>query len=106
MVDTSLAVGKRISKIRKKCKLTQLELAKSVGISKTTISKIENGKIDFDIFLLSKLCSALSVSCDYIVNGIEAVPHYAEANAILSKLSDCDKEKVIELVSKQIKRKL
>jgi len=38
-------LGKKIKELRKEKKVTQIELAKKVGITRQTLSKLENGKI-------------------------------------------------------------
>ena len=38
-------IGKQIRDERKKCKLSQAELAKALGMSRTTIGQIENGTV-------------------------------------------------------------
>jgi len=59
-------IGKKIKELRKEKKITQDELAKNVGISRQTLSKLENGKIhkiSLQLFvkLLDELDSELEI---------------------------------------------
>ena len=49
-----LIMGQNIREIRIKRRYSQDELAKIMGVDRTTISKIENGKFSFSIDHLSK----------------------------------------------------
>lgn len=42
-IKTRLKLGKRLKKLRNEAGLTQIQLAKSAGVSRPTISRIENG---------------------------------------------------------------
>lgn len=58
---------------RKKAGLTQLELAKKIGTTKSTISLYESGKREPDILRLKAIADALDVTCDFLL-GIESIP--------------------------------
>lgn len=58
-----VGVGQQIKLMREEKGLSQEELAQRMGISRTTISKIENGKFSFSIDYLLKL----SLSLDFHV---------------------------------------
>jgi transcriptional regulator with XRE-family HTH domain len=55
------ALGRRIREIRKKKRLIQLDMEVSCGISRTDISKIENGLKNIEFITLVKLAEALEV---------------------------------------------
>ncbi len=59
--------GKRIVELRKKLGLTQAELAKAMGISRSALSLYEIEKREPDIETLRKLASLFNVSVDYIL---------------------------------------
>jgi transcriptional regulator with XRE-family HTH domain len=56
------AFGKRLKSIRQKKGLTQLDLELESGISRTEISRIENGLKNIEFYTIVKLAEALGVS--------------------------------------------
>ncbi len=53
-------IGKKIRELRKEKKITQERLSKEVGISRQTLSKLENGKIHkISLQLFTKLLDEL-----------------------------------------------
>jgi HTH-type transcriptional regulator, competence development regulator len=55
------AFGKRLKVLRGKAGLTQLDLEVESGISRTEISKIENGQINISFMTIVKLAEALDL---------------------------------------------
>jgi transcriptional regulator with XRE-family HTH domain len=55
------ALGKRIKDIRKEKNLIQLDLEVKSGISRTDVSKIENGLKNIEFLTIVKLAEALNV---------------------------------------------
>jgi transcriptional regulator with XRE-family HTH domain len=55
-------IGERIARIRKSKGLKQEQLADELGITTSTISKIERGEIDASISRLSQIAKALKVT--------------------------------------------
>jgi transcriptional regulator with XRE-family HTH domain len=55
-------VSKKLRTIRKKNGLTQAELARRVGVSRSYINKIENGEAKPSLALLERIASILGVS--------------------------------------------
>jgi len=67
MKDTTIH-GERIEELRKVRKITQEELAKRIGISKSQLSRIENGETKtLSSNLLIRLADEFDVSSDYIL---------------------------------------
>lgn len=62
-------IGKFISKVRKKNKLTQKQLAEKLGITDRAISKWENGKSMPDLALLKPLCNILGIAINELLSG-------------------------------------
>ena len=62
-------MGLRISKRRKELKLTQEQVAESMGVSLQTISCIELGKKAIRPENLANLCATLNTTSDYILMG-------------------------------------
>ncbi len=67
-MDTK-SVGYTIASLRKKSKLTQLELANLLNVSDKTVSKWENGLGYPEITQLPELSRIFGVSIDYIMTG-------------------------------------
>lgn len=99
MDEQWIAVGERISKLRKNLGLTQEKLAEQADISIQFLVQIEHGKRTMKIGTLRKLCSVLSVSADYIINGTECSPCSEEVNSILAPLSDTEREKAVKMLA-------
>lgn len=63
-------IGERIKKLRLENKLTLEELAKSIGVSKTSLVKYENGTVkNLKVDIIEKLSKIFNVSADYLTNG-------------------------------------
>ncbi|MBQ9949012.1 MAG: helix-turn-helix transcriptional regulator, partial [Oscillospiraceae bacterium] len=99
MDEQLLIVGERVSKLRKNLGLTQEKLAEQADISVQFLVQIEHGKKTMKIGTLRKLCSALSVSADYLINGTEDFQGSAEISSLLSPLSDSDRTKAVKMLS-------
>ncbi len=59
--------GIRVRAARIKKNLTQQEVADRIGVSYTHYSNLETGKINIGMDTLRKLCTALDVSADYLI---------------------------------------
>ncbi|MGB0895329.1 MAG: helix-turn-helix domain-containing protein [Parashewanella sp.] len=74
-MSISLAkVGQRIVRYRKNKGIKQVQLAEAVGISKRTLSKIENGH-DSQLSVLMAIADALEIDISQITSGLERKPH-------------------------------
>jgi transcriptional regulator with XRE-family HTH domain len=56
------AFGRRLKQLREKKKLTQLDLELESGISRTEISRIENGLKNIEFLTIVKLAVALDIT--------------------------------------------
>lgn len=99
MDEQLIEVGNRISKLRKTLGLTQEKLAEMADISIQFLVQIEHGKKTMKIGTLRKLCAALAVRADYIVNGTEDYASSAEVGSLLSPLSAEDREKAVKMLA-------
>ena len=82
-----MIIGERIREYRRKNNLTQDELAKALGVSKTMISDYETGKKAPRMNLFLKLVDTLGMSADYAlgrdVNVVcEAEDQYGEDSTV------------------------
>lgn len=67
-------IGQRLRKQRLKKRLTQENLAKLVQTDRTAITRVENGRQNISFGYLSRIASALGLSCQIrIVNSKEKV---------------------------------
>jgi Predicted transcriptional regulators len=62
-------IGKFISELRKKNKMTQQELGEKLGVTDRTVSRWETGKYMPDLSLFPQLSTLLGVSCNDLMSG-------------------------------------
>lgn len=60
--------GQKLQSLRKKCNLTQAELASKAGISTSTIGMYEQNRRQPSFQILKKICDILSTHADYLLN--------------------------------------
>ena len=93
-------VGKKIREIRKQRKISQMDLAYSIGMSMNTISYIELGKIASKIDTLNKIANVLNVSVFDFFNffdfELKTNNKNIVINSILLKLKKCSYEDLIK----------
>lgn len=63
-----MTTGERIKKLRKKRRLTQSELAKEIGISRSYMSEIESDKRNMSIKTLTKIATGLDISLSFLLD--------------------------------------
>lgn len=75
--------GGRFRSARKRAQLTQPEVAKLAGVTQSTVSDFETGKIA-DIFAvnLTRMCVAVNVTVEYVMLGSRAARSDVEAEAL------------------------
>lgn len=61
-------LGDKVKKIRKELKITQSELAKTIGVSQSTIGMIEGNKQGVSSDTLIKLAKALNTTAEYLLS--------------------------------------
>ncbi len=64
--------GQRLRELRQKKGLTQKELAKLLSISPSAVGMYEQGRREPENSLLSKLCSILDTTTDYLIGFTKA----------------------------------
>lgn len=85
-----------LAKLRKRKKLTQIEVSKLVGIQRTTLCNYENGKREPDFETIKKLASFYDVSMDELFGHTPKIDQVRNvALEEYEKLSD-DKKKIID----------
>lgn len=63
-----MTLGQKITKIRKEKKLSQVDIANTVGVSRDAISKYERDDIIPSVENAKKIAKALEISLDYLVS--------------------------------------
>ncbi len=66
-----LEPGERLMIYRTRAGLSKKELAMRVGVSVTTISNYEKGKVEFDFYTLVAIANALGVTANEIALGFK-----------------------------------
>ena len=66
-------IAQRLRMLRAEYNLTQLDVAKKLGVSQQTYSKYENKSANLDSATIVKLCELFGVSSDYLL-GIDTIP--------------------------------
>lgn len=85
----------RLTKLRKNTKLTQGELAKKLGIPRTTYSNYENGNRQPDYETLLKIAEFFDVSTDYLI-GAKPKNNNNLLGDEYGNITDEEREKLIE----------
>ena len=99
-----MTLGEKITMLRKKKNLSQLELANKVGVSRDTIGKYERNDITPTVDKAKKIANSLKVSLDYLVSDKVGFPEKI-VDKVMEKrvseielLSDEDKDKILSIV--------
>lgn len=90
--DDSVAMGKRIAKVREQRGWKQKELADRAGMSVTFLSEIENGKRNLSSGKLLRIADELGTSMDYLARGVHGEPPPRPAVKVPPELSDAAEE--------------
>lgn len=93
--------GKRIVELRKKRGLTQAELARSIGISRSALSLYEIEKREPDIETLNKLASLFEVPVGYILGNEQEVIDYANYTMDTPEFAFDFKMRIRDLMAEQ-----
>jgi transcriptional regulator with XRE-family HTH domain len=67
MKDDAKKLGENLKKIRTKKNITQTELAKTLGVDKSFVSNIENGKTNPTLSTITNLAQTLGVSTNELL---------------------------------------
>ena len=67
MKEDSKKLGENLKKIRISKEITQIEIAKKLGVNRSFVSNIENGKNNPTLSTITSLARALGVSADELL---------------------------------------
>ncbi|ELR71340.1 hypothetical protein C900_02841 [Fulvivirga imtechensis AK7] len=97
-----MTLGEKITKLRKEKKLSQIDIANAIGVSRDAISKYERGDIVPSVENAKKIALTLGVSLDYLVS--EEEQQEAIDNKMMQrikeiqKLSEADQQNIISVI--------
>lgn len=97
-----MSLGQKITKIRKEKKLSQVDIASYVGVSRDAISKYERDDIIPSVENAKKIAQALGVSLDYLVSEDDSL-EVVDVDMLnrmkeIQRLSEEDKNTVIKII--------
>ena len=67
MKSESAKLGKNLKRIRKEKGITQGDIVRNLGVSRSFVSNIENGKTNPTLATITKLAKSLGVSSDELL---------------------------------------
>jgi transcriptional regulator with XRE-family HTH domain len=108
-----MTLGDKIKDVRKKRGFSQGELAEKVGISAVHMNRLEKGKFQPSIQVISKIAEVLEVSVDYLLNEeSEALPEIkiknkplAERVKLMDTLDEEDQNALIQVIDSMLTKK-
>lgn len=95
------AIGNKLLSIRKRCGLTQAEVAEAAGLSDRTYADIERGTVNMRIETILRICNVLHITPDEILTDNRS-PEAIQQERLLERLSICnpkDKETALRLLN-------
>lgn len=96
-----MSIGERIITLRKELKISQVQLADALGVTRQAISKWENDQSNPDTLNLIKLADLLNTDVEFLATGRLASPLPVPAPEIVKQIETVEKivevEKIIEV---------
>ena len=91
-----MTVGKRITSLRKQKSISQLQLAKALGVTRQAVSKWENDQSAPDTLNLIRLADLLETDSEYIATGRHAQLKSSPTVITMVQKVDNVVEKIVE----------
>ena len=94
------AIGNKLLAIRKRCGLTQAEVAEAAGLSDRTYADIERGSVNMRIETILRICQALHITPDEILTEASS-QESIQQELLWERLNSCntkDKETALQLL--------
>ncbi len=88
----SLNIGNKITELRKQHNLSQTELAKQLGASRTIVGNYERNENTPSIDMILKLAKVFNVSLDYLVGEGQLANYDKEVLKRIEDIEQLDKE--------------
>ena len=99
-----MSVGQRITELRKQQNISQLQLAKDLGISRQAVSKWENGQSLPDTEKMIQLAEILDTDIEYLSSGRRSMGR--RPPVVLETVNTVEVEKVVEVPVVKIVEKI
>ncbi|MEO1664998.1 MAG: helix-turn-helix transcriptional regulator [Chloroflexota bacterium] len=98
MTDNKTRMGERIRQARREAGLTQVELAKQLGITQGMVSAVENGQTTIDAHQLIEWSKALQKPITYFYIGLEFDDSRQRAINALSRIPQNQMGTVVKIL--------
>ena len=98
-------IGNKLHAIRKKCGLTQAEVAEAAGLSDRTYADIERGVVNMRIETILRICDVLHITPDEILTEDSSTITTQQAE-LWDRLNACnpkDRETALQLLAIYLK---
>lgn len=92
------SLGKRIRKARKDKGLSQIKLAKMIGISTNSLTRAENNRLNLGLESIIKIANALNVTMNYLLYA-EISDIDIEFEKLTLKLTSKTKKLILSMMS-------
>lgn len=99
------AIGNKLLVIRKRCGMTQAEVAEAAGLSDRTYADIERGTVNMRIETILRICQVMHITPDEILTE-DSTPANGRYDQLLERLNACnpkDKETAFRLLNVYLK---
>ena len=93
------SLGKRLWECREELKLSREAFSGKCDISPQFLAEIEHGRKGISVETLYKICTAFSVSADYLVFGKPNMNLSSPANCLLEEVSNENMEEYMTIIS-------
>ena len=93
-----IQLGENVRKLRKRCHLTQDELAAHIGVDQKRVSKIECGEARPNLTFCLRLANAFRVSVDTLLEGV------VEYEMVQTLLNDTSEQLLAQELLQVVKR--
>ena len=93
-----IQLGENVRKLRKRCQLTQDELAARIGVDQKRVSKIERGEASPNLTFCLRLANAFRVSVDTLLEGV------VEYEMVQTLLNDTSEQLLAQELLQVVKR--
>ena len=99
-----MSIGERISDLRKQKNYSQMQLAKSLGVSRQAVSKWEKGQSSPDTVKLIQLAELFDVEVEYLATGNRPEPKSVVLN-VVETVERVEEKVVVKEVIRHVRRK-